>query len=552
MTTVAGSPPGVPASLDAADSLARCLASADELAEAASALGLATDALRGIGSDARRRLGFPGDAWVLALVGGTGVGKSSLLNALAGTDVSHASVLRPTTARPVAWVPASERAALQPLLAWLGVEDVREHPAGELGPVAILDLPDMDSVAGEHRARVEAILPRVDAVAWVADPEKYHDAVLHDAFLRTWLPRLARQVMVINKADRVRRDDARRIRADLEADVAAWKPQAGVRVPILFTSATRDGETDELRAWIAAAAEAKAIVRARVAASLVAEARDVAAAAGLDPGSRPEALLGPDRRRETIRRASDALLRTIDMPGLEAQAVAATRAAARARGTGPIGRVTSLLYRASGRETRAADPRGYLRRWRDRGSTTPAVEAVRGALAEPVRAATPAVRPALLAAMEPAALRRGLEHAVDRAIAATGDLEPPRSAWWRLLGVLQVLSTAGIVLAAAWVVVWVLVRPETGSVVLPLLGPVPAPFAWLVAFLALGFVLARLLGAHAGWVGRRWAAGVRGAIARAVEAELADGALEPLDAFEAARRRVWELAASISRDCASG
>ena len=55
--------------------------------------------------------GFPGDAYVLALVGGTGVGKSSLLNALAGGDVSPASARRPTTSEPIAWVPRTERGA---------------------------------------------------------------------------------------------------------------------------------------------------------------------------------------------------------------------------------------------------------------------------------------------------------------------------------------------------------------------------------------------------------------------------------------------------------
>jgi hypothetical protein len=54
--------------------------------------------------------------------------------------------------------------------------------------VAILDLPDMDSVVGSHRERVETLLPLVDAVAWVTDLEKYHDAILHDGFLRTWIP----------------------------------------------------------------------------------------------------------------------------------------------------------------------------------------------------------------------------------------------------------------------------------------------------------------------------------------------------------------------------
>ena len=39
---------------------------------------------------------------------------------------------------------------------------------------------------------MDAVLPRVDAVAWITDTEKYHDAVLNDAYLRRWLPELRR------------------------------------------------------------------------------------------------------------------------------------------------------------------------------------------------------------------------------------------------------------------------------------------------------------------------------------------------------------------------
>src|SRR4029079_1476855 len=116
-----------------------CLRLLMEAADAADRLGIATDVVRAAHADALRRTGFPADAYVLALVGETGVGKSSLLNALAGEVVSVASVRRPTTSRPVAWVPADDRVALEPILAWLGVDDVREHQGHDLGPVAILD-----------------------------------------------------------------------------------------------------------------------------------------------------------------------------------------------------------------------------------------------------------------------------------------------------------------------------------------------------------------------------------------------------------------------------
>ena len=146
-----------------------CLRRLDEAIAAAAALGVPTDEAQAVAREVAGRLGFPAETYVLALVGGTGVGKSSLLNALAGAPISRASARRPTTAQPVAWVPQSARDELDGLLGWLGIDepDVHGHAASELGAVAILDLPDLDSIEADHRRRVETILPRVDAVAWV-------------------------------------------------------------------------------------------------------------------------------------------------------------------------------------------------------------------------------------------------------------------------------------------------------------------------------------------------------------------------------------------------
>jgi hypothetical protein len=549
MTAVAAAPARDPLS-STPDALDRCLAALLEAADAAQSLGIDTDAVRAAHADAVRRMGFPGDAYVLAFVGGTGVGKSSLLNALAGETVSPASVRRPTTSVPVAWVPAAERTALEPLLEWLGVDEIREHGAAHLGPVAILDLPDMDSVASEHRARVEAILPRVDAVAWVTDPEKYHDAALHDDFLRAWVGRLARQVVIVNKADRLGPDDGRRIRRDLEADLApARSGLGGSRVEVLLTSASPTPDLAALRTWLADGVAAKAVVRAQVAATAVAMARRLSREAGVDPRGPSTPFLDPRARAAAIDGATDAVLRAVDLPGLERQGEAATRARARARGTGPMGRITSLLYRASGRETHVADPDGFLLRWRDRGPLTPAVEAIRVALSAPLRAASPAVRPLLAAAVEPTELRRGLERSVDRAIGGLGPLEPPTSRWWPVLGFLQMLATAGIALAVAWIVIGILGGPAAGSVQIPIFGSVPTPFASLVAFLAIGYLLARLLGSHAGWVGRRWARGVRDRVAASVRDEVSQHGLAPLDALEDARARVWSAVSTIDRTC---
>ncbi len=483
-------------------------------------------------------------------MGGTGVGKSSLLNALAGATVSTASVRRPTTSEPVAWVPAADRDGLAPLLAWLGVDDIREHEADGLRSVAILDLPDMDSVEATHRERVEAVLPKVDAVAWVTDLEKYHDAVLHDAFLRTWVPRLDRQAVIVNKADRLADDDRPRIRRDLEADMGR-RLTAGDRaaVPVLMTTATQAPDVEELRVWLADGAAAKAVVRARVGATIVDLARELAADAAIDPGGPVAPFLSPDARTKATDDAIRAVLRAVDLQGLERQAVAATRARARARGTGPMGRITSLVYQLSGRETKVADPTGYLVRWRDRAPLSPAVESLRSVIGPALAEASPTVRPRLAEALEPAQLRQGLERAVDRAVANLDRLEAPSSRWWSLFGLLQTLATVAIAVSAAWVVLWILARPPVDSVDLPLIGTVPIPFVALIASILVGYVLARGLGVHAGWLGRRWAHRVRDRVAASVRREVTERGLAPIDALEDARKRLATAIGALISEC---
>ena len=381
----------------------------------------------------------------------------------------------------------------------------------DLGPVAILDLPDMDSVASEHRARVEAILPRVDAVAWVTDPEKYHDAALHDDFLRAWLARLARQVVIVNKADRLVPTMGGGSGSDLEADLRPpGRRVGGSQVDVLLTSRGARRRTSLAcgTGWPTGSRPRPSCGHTwrRPPSTLV---HRLAREAGIDPTRPVDAV--PRRARRDRRRSTEAtaaVLRAVDLPGLERQAEAATRARARARGTGPMGRITSLLYRASGRETQRRRsrrlPRSLARPWSaDAGG--------RGDPGRPVRAAacgqpggpTPPCR-----GRGTDELRRGLERAVDRAIGGLGPLEPPTSRWWPVIGFLQMLATAGIALAVAWIVIGILGGPAAGSVEVPIFGSVPTPFASLVAFL-IGYLLARLLGSHAGWVGRRWARRVR-------------------------------------------
>src|SRR2546428_5625725 len=259
--------------------------------------GMDATRARGALERARGGLGLEGSAYVLALGGGPGVGKWSLLNGLAGGVISLASARRPTTDAPVAWVASSARRETAPLLDWLGVREIRDHDTGGFGDVAILDLPDVDSTTPEHRARVDELLPRVDAVVWVADPEKYRDAILHDDYLRKWAPRLARQLIVVNKADRMP-GDVERVREHLASSLRA----AGLNgISVAITSAARDGQVRELRDWISEGVEAKRMISARIVAELREAAAELAGRAGVVAGapgrlSPGRAAHGPARR----------------------------------------------------------------------------------------------------------------------------------------------------------------------------------------------------------------------------------------------------------------
>ena len=164
--------------------------------------------------NARRRTGFLGETVVIALGGGTGVGKSSLLNALAGTTVAETGALRPTTDKPLAWIPENPEPGLVRLLDDLEVADrigQASHPH-----LALLDLPDFDSVVGEHRATVERLLPRVDAVLWVVDPEKYNDRTIHADYLRPLAGYQSQFVFALNQIDRLAEGELAPLLADFE------------------------------------------------------------------------------------------------------------------------------------------------------------------------------------------------------------------------------------------------------------------------------------------------------------------------------------------------
>ena len=526
--------------------LARCLEALDEAIAAATSLGIDTAAAVAVRETAKERARFPGDSYVLALVGGTGVGKSTLLNALAGEEVSTASARRPTTSEAIAWVPAGQRGELADLIAWLGVTRIREHRAGQLGDVAILDLPDVDSIAAEHRAKVDAVLPRVDAVAWVVDPEKYGDDV-DAAYLRTWGPRIARQIVVLNRADLLPAADAARVRDDLGARLQ----REGLADTKVVLTRARDGAAgvEELRRWLENEADAKRAVTGRLNASAHDAGSELARRAGVADGI-VTPLVDTARRERAMNDVARATLAIIDIRGLQAQAVAATRLAARPRGAGPLGHLTSAVYRLTGRARVSADPAGHLRRWRTRGALAPAIEPLRELLQTALPSVPAALRARVAELSTPANVEQRLADAIDRTVTIeAAEFRVPTSALWSVIGFGQWVVTALLIFAALWFgSLFVLHQPATGSFDLPVVGPVPSPVVLLAGVLLAGYILALLLRLHAGWLGRRWARKIGTLVTRDVDTRAREAILVPLDELDAARAQLGRAARAL-QDC---
>lgn len=520
-------------------SLTARLAALEEAAELVRGIGLDEDADAATATvrRVRERAGFAGDAYVLALAGGTGVGKSSVLNALAGHTVSAVRAVRPTTDEPIGWVADDRRDELAPLLAWLGVRHVAGHADAGLAGVAVLDLPDVDSVRTEHRARVDELLPRIDAVAWVVDPEKYDDERLH-AYLRSLRPHAARLRFILNKVDRVGPDDRERLIADLVRRVA----EAGIdgaRVHVV-SAATGDGIGD-LRDALARAADAKALITAKLEADVHGAILRLGEALGMDAERSPRPLLDADRVRSATDDAVAGALAVVDPPGVARQVQAAVLARARRSGGSLLGRAVTLLGWMTGQSRRRADPAGYLRDWRRRGSLGRIINPVRAMLVEAATGVPAPSRPAVLRALGADDLESTLTRTLDGvAKDAVRDLHVPRPWIWPVVGALQLVIGGIFLFAVAWYVTLFVAGGgvPVATVDLPYLGPLPLPLAILVGTIVASAILGWLLGLHAGWLGRRRGRLVAERVRTAVGTAVEENGLRGLRRVEAARDAV--------------
>jgi GTP-binding protein EngB required for normal cell division len=420
---------------------------------------------------AGQRLRLSSAHTVVALAGGTGSGKSSLFNRIAGADFSTAGVTRPVTrdVHACVWGVSGSGA----LLEWLGVPrryryaraSALDSGENSLTGLVLLDLPDHDSVMAHASDQVDHLVELADLMVFVLDPQKYADAAVHRRFLVPLAGHAEVIAVVLNQSDVLAPEQIEDCVNDLRRLLDAEELHD---VQILVTSALTGSGVSELRKLLTETVSARRAAAARISADVDAVAGRFLPYAGADP-------LGLNSAGQP---AGAAAARPADGKSAAAVLAASPRklaaAFARAAGVAAIGDALQ-----SARELRAVDYIGWpvswiverlLRRdpvrkirlgklWAElRGVTAGPSGAqqaeIDNALTQLADEASPGL-PRPWAQTVRAAIRSRAE-AIPAALGARiGEALPAENAipgWWRAIGVWQGLLLGCVIVGIAWIV----------------------------------------------------------------------------------------------------
>jgi GTP-binding protein EngB required for normal cell division len=220
---------------------------------------------------AGERLRLSASHTVVALAGGTGSGKSSLFNQLAGADFSTVGVTRPITrdAHACVWGVAGSG----PLLEWLGVPRRYRYARGSaldrgeeaMAGLVLLDLPDHDSVVAGASQQVDRLVGLADLMVWVLDPQKYADAAVHRRFLVPLAGHSEVVAVVLNQCDLLSEAQTE----DCISDLRRLLDSEGLHdAAILVTSAVTGAGIDALRKLLVQTVSQRKAATARLSADM--------------------------------------------------------------------------------------------------------------------------------------------------------------------------------------------------------------------------------------------------------------------------------------------
>lgn len=199
---------------------------------------------------------------MVAILGGTGTGKSTLLNRLIGSELSASSFMRTFTAGAVAvvqdeqtlpsnWLhlPVEVLSAL-PARGELDKLIVIRHPSELTSRISLIDTPDVDGDNAAHHQQADRVFRWCDAVIFLVTPEKYQMTELRSYY------RLAQRyaipaIFVMNKVDEpAPAEDFSRQMAGakvfvLPRDDSSYEPDGTLRIDALRESLLQLGAADD-------------------------------------------------------------------------------------------------------------------------------------------------------------------------------------------------------------------------------------------------------------------------------------------------------------------
>lgn len=203
--------------------------------------------------------------YLVGLIGGKDVGKSALVNALAGRNITATSSYGPGTEGVIAYAHASQEQGLHELLERNvpGQFRIVTHELPELRRQVLLDLPDIDSHFASHLQVTRAMLRHMLYPVWVQSVEKYADRQPQQMLARVAAGNAPKNfVFCLNKADQL--SGTAEHGAELASDFAARiQKTLGLEAPpkVHLISATHPDQFDlpALRTLLAREKTAQAV-----------------------------------------------------------------------------------------------------------------------------------------------------------------------------------------------------------------------------------------------------------------------------------------------------
>jgi hypothetical protein len=420
---------------------------------------------------------------VVVLAGGTGSGKSSLFNRLAGADFSTVGVTRPVTreAHACIWGATGSGAMLD----WLNVParyrysraSALDKGEADLAGLVLLDLPDHDSVMSHSGDLVDTLVSMADVMIWVLDPQKYADAAVHRRFLVPMAGHADVLAVVLNQSDLL---DPAQV-DDCASDLRRLLDSENLHdVPILVTSAVSGDGVDSLRKLLLDGVVARRAAAVRIAADVDRVVTGFTPYAGLPAAGSDGAAEGS---ADSTAGAGDGGVGAASQPAAPERAAAIPASskkqlAGRFEAAAGVPAITDSLRNA--RELRAVDFVGWPVAWIIQRLTgrEPARKVRLSMLWDDLRSVSAGPAGAQQAEIDNALTKFGdgladplpkpWSHTVRTAIrsradripaavgGAIGDALPAEDSvrwWWRLAGLWQGLLLGLAALAAVWLVV---------------------------------------------------------------------------------------------------